>query len=197
MSLLVANRDSTTAPLSQTVLDYLTGEKATANKTASNISEPTATTAQPIAAPGHTTTVIAIVAQSTSETVNVVDLSTAETDVETATTASTATTLPTATNVPTATIVPAATTVPVATTLPAATTLSSETVLTAATNGDEEKKLLLLLIGGKDAAGKPYTHSELVGQYRWAPQFSLIMDIIVKYTRQDKIYIIFIQPKNL
>ncbi len=115
----------------------MTDVKETANKTASNISEPTATT----------DTVIAIVAQSTSETVHIVDLSTAEIDVETATTALTATTLPTTTTVPTATTVPA------------------EAVLTAATNGDEENKLLLLLIGGKDAAGKPYTHSELVGQY--------------------------------
>jgi hypothetical protein len=191
MSLVATNCNSTTTPLPQTVLDHLTDVKATANKTASNISEPTATTGQPAAVPEHTATVIAIVAQSTSETINFVDLSTAETDVETATTVSTATTLPTTTNVPTATTVPAATNVPTATTVPAATTLSAETVLTAATNGDEENKLLLLLIGGKDAAGKPYTSSELVGQYRYH-SFPPIMD--TQYTRQKKLYEIDYNP---
>ncbi len=165
----------------------MTDVKATANKTASNIREQTATTAQSIAVPAHTAPVISIVAQSTSETINIVNLSTAETDVETATTMSTATALPAATYVPTAT------------TVPAATTLPAETVLTAATNGDAENKLLLLLIGGKDAAGKPYTTSELVGQYRWAPQFFLpIMDICtVHYTRQKKLYKMEYSPNNL
>jgi hypothetical protein len=182
MSLVATNRNSTTTPLPQTDLDNLNGVKAKENKSALNIIEPTATTAQSIAASAYTDTVKAIVAQSTSETVNIVDLSAAEIDVETATTVLTATTLPTATNVPTAT------------TVPAATTLPAETVLTTATNGDEEKKLLLLT-GGKDAAGKPYTHSELVGQYRWAPQFSTLHGYARKIYPTRKT--IQIQPKNL
>jgi hypothetical protein len=173
MSLEVISRNSTNTPLQQADLDHLTDIKATANKTASNISEPTSTLAQSMAVPANTATALAIAEHSTSETINIVDLSTAET----ATTVSKATTLPTA-----------ETNVPIVTTVPAATTLPSETVLTAATNGDAENKLLLL-IGGKDAAGKPYTNSELIGQYRWAPQFFRpVMDILVKYTRQENLY---------